>query len=141
MAFTFSHLQEPIKVVLLILLVYFIIWLVFVLFATIIVSILSLNLLFTYLNNGNKSRSLYLLNNSLYFLFQICLVPVYAVTAATLSILYLFIASFLNCVLLVWAILWMVYSKIIICMKPMRRKSIVFPSFDFSRGGELDDCH
>ena len=140
MAFTFSHLQDPIQIILLILIVYFLIWFVFVLFTTIIVSILSLNFLTTYLNNGNTSRSLLLLNRSLYFLLHIALVPVYAVTALTLSILYLFIASFLNCVLLAWAILWMCYSKFILsCLKSKRRSPLVFPSFEFSRSAELEE--
>ena len=142
MTLIFSHLPEPIQILLLILIVYFLIWILCVFATAIIVAIFALKLFSTYFGNADTSSSLSALNKSLYFLFHIGLVPIYAVIGVTLSVVYLFIASFLNCVLLGWAILWLFYSKIVfLCVKPKRQKSIVFPSFDFSRSSEIEDSH
>ena len=112
--FSISSFPDPIQNVLLLLLSYLTVWVLCVATVSIATCVSFLAYLSATFGAGEIFCATFILTNSLKFLFHIILIPLYAIIGLTFSILYILIATVFTFLLLIWAILWSLYTKFIL---------------------------
>ena len=121
----FSHLQEPIQIVLLLLIVYLLIWTFCLICAMLFVCALGIKLIIAFLSGNDYTYIYNLYIKSLLFTFHIFLVPIYFTVGVGLAIFYLILATLLNFCLLFWTISWIVYMRLLRYFFSSKTKSLI----------------
>ena len=121
----FSHLQEPIQIVLMLLIFYLLIWTICLICAMLFVCALGVKLIITFLSGNDHTYIYNLYLKSIVFSLHIFLVPIYSIIGVALAIFYLILATILNFGLLFWTMGWIVYIKLLKWFFSSKSKSLI----------------
>lgn len=121
----FSHLPEPIQIILLLLITYLFIWTFCLTSALLFVCVLGVKLLITFFSGNDYTYIYNLYLKAIVFSLHIFLVPLYSTAGVGLTIFYLILATLLNFGLAIWAIGWIVYTNLIKYVFSSRSKSLI----------------